>query len=304
MFPMSNESANPFPARKSKKSARKKTAAKIQILELKEGAVPRPGLRLTRRLGEGAAGEVWEAVADSGNKLALKFIRVHNTAPEMLANEVRLLTALRQVQHPHVLTIDDVICLADMIVLVMELAKGSLWDLYQFSLRENKKHLPPQLLVDLLAQAAEGLDFISAVKLPGMHFGQRGLQHCDVKPSNLLLVGRTVKVADFGLASQQGLYSAQKGMMGTPYYAAPELYSSNSNAGTDQFSLAVTYCYLRTGHYPYEYDPQRPPQGNPELSRFTSREREVLQRALQVNWIDRFPSCVEFIQHLRATLAG
>ena len=119
---------------------------------------------------------------------------------------------------------------------------------------------------------------------------------------NLLLVGRTVKIADFGLASRQGLYSTQKGMMGTPYFAPPELYSSNSNAGTDQFSLAVTYCYLRTGHYPYEFDPQKPPQGNPELSRFTPREREALQRALQIHWIDRFPSCGEFMEHLRAAL--
>jgi serine/threonine-protein kinase len=306
MLGMPNDSAKPFgsPKAKKKESSRKKVAAPPPALELKEGAVPKPGLRLTRQLGAGAAGEVWEGITDQGNKLALKFIRLQNTAPEMVSNEVRLLTTLRQIQHPHVLTLDDVICLNEMIVLVMELAKGSLWDLYQFSLRETRKHMSARLLVDLLTQAAEGLDFLAAVKLPGLHFGQHGLQHCDVKPSNLLLVGRTVKVADFGLASQQGVYAKSKGMMGTPSYAAPELYSSNSNAGTDQFSLAVTYCYLRTGHFPYEYEQNKPPQGNPELSRVTSREREVLQRALQIRWIDRFPSCKEFMEQLRSAATG
>jgi serine/threonine-protein kinase len=296
--------ADLFNAGKAKKSSRRKAPAKIQALELKEGAEPKPGLRLTRRLGAGASGEVWEAITPESNKLALKFIRLQQNLPEMVGNEVRLLTSLRQVQHAHVLRLEDVIGLHDMIVLVMELAKGSLLDLHQFSLQEAKKHLAPKLLVDLLSQAAQGLDFLASIKLPGSQLGQRGLQHCDVKPSNLLLVGKTVKVADFGLAGRQGLHSAQGGMMGTPYFAPPELYSSNSNAGTDQFSLAVTYCYLRTGHYPYDYTPGQPPQGNPELSRFSSRERDVLQRALQIRWIDRFPSCVEFMDHLRAITAN
>jgi serine/threonine-protein kinase len=292
--------ADLFGAGKSKKLSRKKSAIKVKALELKEGAEPKPGLRLTRQLGAGASGEVWEAITPEGNKFALKFIRLQQNVPELVANEVRLLTSLRQVQHAHVLRLEDVICIHDMIVLVMELANGSLWDLHQFSLQEAKKHLSARSLVDLLAQAAQGLDFLATVKLPGSQFGQRGLQHCDVKPSNLLLVGKTVKVADFGLAGRQGLHSKQGGMMGTPYFAPPELYSSNSNAGTDQFSLAVTYCYLRTGHYPYEYDPGHPPKGNPELSRFSTRERDVLQRALQIRWIDRYPSCVEFMEQLRS----
>ena len=52
----------------------------------------------------------------------------------------------------------------------------------------------------LALQAAEALDFLNARNhLIG---GQRtGVQHCDIKPNNLLLFGETVKLCDFGLAS-------------------------------------------------------------------------------------------------------
>lgn len=290
---------NMFGTGKLKKLAQQLSIAKTEVLELKEGAVLKPDYRLARRLGAGAFGEVWEATRRDGSKVALKFVPTSKNSPELISKEVRLLSHFRQLDHPNVIQISDVICIQDMIVIVMELAKGSLHDLHQFSLKDTKRHLSPRVLINLLGQAAQGLDFLAATQLPNTELTQKGIQHCDVKPSNLLLVERTLKVADFGLAGHQGLQTTH-GKTGTPHFMPPELYSSTSTARTDQFSLAVTYCYLRTGQYPYEYDPAQPPTGSPLLDRCLPKEQVVLARALQLCWIDRFSNCCEFIENLQS----
>jgi serine/threonine protein kinase len=292
---------NPFNTGSFKKLVKKIATSRSETLELKEGAVLKPNYRLTRRLGAGGFGEVWEATNGEDGKVALKFIPTAKQPADIISKEVRLLTHLRQVQHENVLRILDVVCIQDMIVMIMELAKGSLHDLHQFALKDYKQHLSPKLLLNLLGQAAAGLDFLAATKMPNSQLTQSGIQHCDVKPSNLLLVGRTLKVADFGLAGSQGLQRSH-GKLGTPYFMPPELYVGNATARTDQFSLAVTYCYLRTGQFPYAYDPEKPPEGSPYLVRYLPGEREVLNRALQLSWIDRYASNSEFIKNLYQAL--
>ena len=65
--------------------------------------------------------------------------------------------------------------------------------------------------------AAEALDYMNE---------KHNLQHLDVKPRNLFLVGDRVKVADFGLVKHLERPSAS-GIMGgvTPLYAAPETFA-------------------------------------------------------------------------------
>src|SRR5205823_6311166 len=102
---------------------------------------------------------------------------------------------------------------------------------------------PEQVSLNL-TQAADALDFMN--KRQHMLEGRRiAFQHCDVKPSNMLLFGDRVKLSDFGLASTTSSMMKSHSRSGTLEYAAPEVFQGRLSEWTDQYALAVTYCLLR-----------------------------------------------------------
>jgi serine/threonine protein kinase len=128
----------------------------------------------------------------------------------------------------------------------------------------------------------------------------QGLQHCDVKPSNILLLGDVVKIADFGLCAGMGQQSHRK-LRGTPPFAAPELYAGRVCAQTDQYALAVTWCDLVGGTRMFRKGVAR--DGGPaysiDLSRAREREVPILARALNDDPTRRYSSCAAFVSALR-----
>jgi serine/threonine-protein kinase len=260
---------------------------------------PLPGYRITQLLGRGGFGEVWEGVAEDGSKLAFKFLPVRNRPSSSTANEVRLLLALRELSHPHLIDIRSIVASPNYTVLAMERADGSLLDLLHAYHDVAETYMPLDHLCELLEQAAVALDFMATQRAPGSHHGFAGLQHCDIKPSNLLLLGDRLKVSDFGLCTPQFGNLRRGYSFGTPGYAAPELAEGRVTERTDQFALAVTYCELRTGNLPFQGEGFQRFERPADLSLLSDRERPVLARALDRDWLNRWPSCGEFIARLR-----
>ena len=102
-------------------------------------------------------------------------------------------------------------------------------------------------------EAAKGLDFLNSSQHKiGDSVG--AVQHCDVKPDNLMLTGGSVVIADFGVAqtlAHARLDATATSLGGTPAYMPPELFANKPARTTDQYSLAVTYYELRTGALPF-----------------------------------------------------
>jgi serine/threonine protein kinase len=260
---------------------------------------PYPGYRLTRQLGTGAFGQVWEAETPKGRKFALKFISC--AGDRSAAREIRSLQAVRELQHPHLIRIENVWCCAGHLVIAMERADGSLLDLLKTYQARQRTPVMAEHACLLLAEAATAIDFLNT-KQHWINGRCVAIQHCDIKPSNLLLLGERVKVADFGLSTFLTCDMENSSRAGTLDYCAPEIFQGRLSAHTDQYALAVTYCLLRGGRLPFPNTPRffdptyvRPA---PDLTMLPPSERPVVERALGPVPQDRWPNCTQFLQQL------
>jgi serine/threonine protein kinase len=260
------------------------------------GDEPVPRYRLVERLGRGGYGEVWKAIGPGNFPLAIKLVPLTAEAGPV---ELRALDAMREVRHPHLLSTFGAWQKENVLIIAMELADRTLLARLQEAVSQGHRGIPAQELVQHLVDASEGIDFLneSCHGLEGQD--TLGIQHRDIKPQNLLLVGGRVKVGDFGLA--RVLTHTVTGHTGslTPAYAAPEFFNGQTFRQSDQYSLAVTYCHLRGGRLPYTGTPAQIMAGHllrpPDLTMLPENERPAVLKALAKQSADRWPSCQAFV---------
>lgn len=267
-----------------------------------------PGYRLIEPLGRGGFGEVWKCEAPGGLHKAVKFVAPDPDggprAGDCLRQEFEAFQHIKVIRHPFLLMLERVEMVNGELVSIMELADRHLFDRYAECVGQGGTGIPRDELLSYLADAAEALDLIAE---------DHDLQHLDIKPANLFLVGRHVKVGDYGLVSRLdptgAVHAATRENRGlTPRYAAPEVLRGRVDARSDQYSLALVYFELLTGEFPYT---ARTPQqmllqhvtAVPNLNPLPEGDRPAVARALSKLASERFPSCLEFVQALLAVPA-
>jgi formylglycine-generating enzyme required for sulfatase activity/serine/threonine protein kinase len=259
-----------------------------------------PEYELVAFLGRGGFGEVWKARGPGGFQVALKIVRLGQPAGD---TELRALELMKDVRHAHLLAVFGAWQRDGLLLMAMELADGTLLGRLRQAEGEGHTGIPRDELLEYLREAAKGLDFLNECRVPvGGGGGTAGIQHKDVKPQNLLLVGGAVKVADFGLARvlEHTVTAASGGL--TPSYAAPEFFNGRATRWSDQYSLAVAYCELRGGRLPYEGSALEIMAGHvtrpPDLTMLPNGERATVARALAKKPEERWPSCRAFAEAL------
>jgi serine/threonine-protein kinase len=274
-------------------------------LNLAEGGEPVAGYRLVRALGRGGFGEVWEARAPGGVRVALKFIRLGTTEAGF---EQRALEVIRDIRHPHLLDVQFAARVDDCLVIAMPLCERSLMDRLQECQKQGRDGLPREELLRYLGELAPAIDFLNEPRHPGEDGKKVGVQHRDIKPHNVFLVGGSVRLADFGLAKVLAASLASHTGSMSPHYVAPELIEGTVSRWSDQYSLAVSYAQLRTGRLPFRGETvgqvlNAHLHHPPDLSGLPEPERRVVARALAKKPDERWPNCRAFVQALEASEA-
>jgi serine/threonine protein kinase len=289
----SSEPSSSIPVQAPDTSLPQREAGEVSHVVLEPAARPVPGYELVKRLGRGGFGEVWEAKAPGGFAVALKIIHLGEKASEI---ELRGVELMKDIRHAHLLSTFGAWQRDAHLILAMELADGTLFDRLRQAIEQGQVGIPREELLNYMLEAAKGIDYLNSI----------GIQHRDIKPHNLLLVGGTVRVADFGLAKMlESSLGSHSGAM-TPTYSPPEFLQGQTAPQSDQYSLAISYCELRTGKLPfggenlYEVMLQKMVD-TPDLSLLAVSEQPVVARALAKIPSERWPNCRSFVEALTAS---
>lgn len=259
-------------------------------------AEPIPGYRLIEPLGSGGFGEVWKCEAPGGLTKAIKIVYGNLNSLDVecvrAEQEMKSLNRIKEVRHPFVCSLDRIEVVDGELCIVMELAERTLHDLFVECQTAGMIGIPRDNLLCYLRDAAEALDYMNE---------KHNLQHLDIKPRNLFLIGDRVKVADFGLVKHLERPSGS-GLLGgvTPLYAAPETFIGKVSRHSDQYSLAIVYQELLTGHRPFQAKNVRQMaqlhmKEEPDLRSLPESDRAIALRALAKDPDKRFANCMQFI---------
>jgi formylglycine-generating enzyme required for sulfatase activity len=198
--------------------------------------------RLTRLIGVGGFGAVFLAdhvvEARFVRRVAVKLLE---SQPESFERQFAELITATTLQHPHLLRCFHAGSVtfgqAKLLYLVMEIAEESL------EARIEKAVLRFQEAIILTQDLASALAFLH----------QQKRIHRDLKPGNVLRVGETWKLADFGTVRQSaGIGISQTtGFTGTIAYMPPESFDGIVSPAWDMWSLGVLVLEALTGRTPY-----------------------------------------------------
>ncbi|MEU0316232.1 serine/threonine-protein kinase [Nocardioides sp. NPDC006273] len=235
------------------------------------------------RLGEGGMGVVHLARhEETGERVALKVLRTHVVGDEetraRLEREVR---SLGQVNSPWVAEILDADPYGDHPYVATRYVPGP-------TLHDRIKDDGPVRGEDRFWLAR-----CLAAGVAACH--DADVLHRDVKPSNVVMEGRTPVLIDFGLArvADDPKITLTGWLVGTPGYLAPEILEGvPATAASDVHSWAATTAYALLGRPPFGTGPSmavldRVRRGQHDLDGVDGSMREVLAAALATDPADR-----------------
>jgi serine/threonine protein kinase len=250
--------------------------------------------QLIGKLGKGGFGEVWLAQDFSGSssrEVAVKMPLDTEIDLDALLQEATLWA--RATGHPNVLEFLAARVFDGQVVLVSEYAPdGSLKDWLK---RHGGRAPSVEAAVEMTRGILAGLE----------HLHGRNIIHRDVKPDNVLLLGATPRLADFGISRVLKSTSKSAVTAGTPPYMAPEAFNRKRNQQTDLWSVGVMLYQMLSGRLPFDgndmaelygailnEEPAPLPTAVPEWL------RQVVVKALTKDPAQRFQTAAE----MRATL--
>uniref|UniRef100_A0A673L8E5 non-specific serine/threonine protein kinase n=1 Tax=Sinocyclocheilus rhinocerous TaxID=307959 RepID=A0A673L8E5_9TELE len=174
-----------------------------------------------------------------GNFAKVKLARHILTGSEVRSQEE--VTIMKNLNHPNIVKLFEVIETEKTLFLVMEYASGGeVFDYLVAHGRMKEKEA-----------RAKFRQIVSAVQ----YCHQKRIVHRDLKAENLLLdADMNIKIADFGFSNEFKVGNKLDTFCGSPPYAAPELFQGKKYDGpeVDVWSLGVILYTLVSGSLPFD----------------------------------------------------
>ncbi|KAG9035722.1 hypothetical protein FRB95_010787 [Tulasnella sp. JGI-2019a] len=214
---------------------------------------------LLQTLGEGEFGKVKLGLhQEYGEEVAVKLIRRGSVDNAVRFSKIeREIEVLKNIRHPNIVRLYDVIETDKYIGIILEYASGG--ELFDHILAH--RYLRERDAAKLFAQLVSGVSYIHAKKIV----------HRDLKLENLLLDrNRNVIITDFGFANrfEHKADDLMQTSCGSPCYAAPELVISEGlyvGSAVDIWSCGVILYAMLAGYLPFDDDPANPDGDNINL---------------------------------------
>ena len=256
---------------------------------------------LVSKIGEGGMGVVYRAIDTQDpqrREVAVKVLRPHvaydEDAQKRLAREV---STLERVQHHNIAAVIDADPYGERPYIATEYVPGRPLQ----KMIDEDGPLDAEQLADLGRDLASAVDAIHAA----------GVVHRDIKPNNVLMVGKTPVLIDFGIAhiADDSRLTSTGLVMGTPGYLSPEVVEgAEVTRSTDWWGWAATLAYAAQGEPPFGRGAMasvldRVTRGQADLSGVDARLRPLLAAALSPNPAAR-PSARDVIEQMSRYARG
>jgi hypothetical protein len=254
--------------------------------------------KILNKIGQGGMSIVYLAMNEKANKQwAVKEMRKeknrnYEVMKQSLITETNL---LKELKHPYLPSIADIIENDDTIIIVMDYIEGR--PLSDILLEEGT--IEEDKVVDYAIQLCDVLDYLHSQNPP--------IIYRDLKPANIMLKpDGKITLIDFGTARKYNYDSvSDTTCLGTIGYAAPEQFAGETlrqtDARTDIYNLGATMYHLLTG-----VNPSEPPYELYPIRRWDERLsnglEKIILRATRKDPEKRFNDCKEMsyaLQHFR-----
>jgi serine/threonine protein kinase len=277
---------------------------------------------LKHQLGTGGLGTVYAAIDPLlSRSIAVKMLHVAELGPDERSTlESRLLAEARAaagLAHANIVTVYDAGLAAEGVYIAMERLQG-----------KDVRHLLADGWRPDTVQAAR----IAKRLADALAYAHgKGVVHCDIKPANVFMVGRTQpKVLDFGIARvtrqraaqpgdamvdiDTGSFGAAPAELGSPYYVSPEqLRGEELDARADVYGVGIVLYEMLTGQRAFAGDSLDAIRGavlsgavtpvrelNPKVDQALS---DLVARAMARRAGDRFRSARQLSRALRSWIS-
>lgn len=192
-----------------------------------------------QKCGEGTYGQVYKAKDEiSGDLIALKKIRLDAEDEGIPSTAIREISLLKQLQHPNIVRLYDVVLSENKLTLVFEFLD---FDLKKYLDKYGEKGCDVKTTKSFLFQLLKGIEYCH----------KNNVLHRDLKPQNLLIDKKgKLKLADFGLARSFGIpVRSYTHEVVTLWYRSPEILfgARQYDISVDMWSVGCIFAEIASG---------------------------------------------------------